>query len=119
MVATLKFDLTLKEVPVELGDKKYTLRELDGESRVTYLDSFDVNVTLIDGKPQIQGGALKGFTSIKFLTMCLFDSDGKAISEDFLNRLPGRVVEKLHKEALKLSGLGNITKEEETEAKNE
>lgn len=118
----LNFDLKLKEVPVSIttldGQKKsYTLRELTGLQREEYNKDFDINMTLVDGKPQIQTGEkFKLPSEIDILVMCLYDNDNKVVSRDVLEKYPSTVVTSLHKTALELSGLD---KDAEAKAKND
>lgn len=117
----LKFDLKLKEVPVSITDvggreHAYVLRELTGLQRQIYNDSLDIDMTLVDGKPQIKTGEeFKIPSDIDLLAMCLYDENDKAVSRDVLGKYPTTVLTALHKVAFSLSGLD---KKAEDEAKN-
>ena len=118
----LSFDLKLKEVPVSVttldGQKKsYIVRELDGLQREHYNKDFDINMTLVDGKPQIQTGEnFKLPSEIEIRAMCLYDENGKVVSKEALEKYPSTVVTSLHKIALELSGLD---KDSQAKAKND
>ena len=108
----LKFSTVLESVPVVLetkdGVKNYTLKELNGDQRAEYNKSFDVRFEMKDGKAQpIAGDNFKIISGKEFLAMCLYDEADKLVPIGVIGKLPGRVVEKLHKAGLELSGLSD------------
>ena len=117
----LKFSLKLKERPVTITDldgqeKKYVLKELTGPQRETYMESFDISMTVVDGKPQIGASSIKTFPATDFLAMCLFDENDTPVTKEILATYPGSVISSLHRAGIALSGLD---KEGQEAVKNE
>ena len=117
----LEFSLKLKEKPVIITDKNgvkknYVLKELTGPQRDIYMESFDINMTLVDGKPQIGASSIKTFPPSDFVAMCLYDENGILVKKDVLATYPGSVISSLHRAGMALSGLN---KEGQEAAKNE
>lgn len=120
-MAELEFSLELASVPVTISAKGtkivYKLKELTGGQRDTYLNAFDLDVEIVDGKPKIKSSeGFKTFPAVDFLAMCLYDENDKLVGKEKIETYPSRVVSKLHTAALKLSGLD---KDSEEEAKND
>ena len=117
----MRLPAVLKKIPIELEHeggviKSYTLKELTGEERDTYLDSMknrfkyspDGNVSAVTNFKGLHNSLLK---------MCLFDEEtSKLITEDELQKLPSTTTTALFDEATKLSALD---KEAKKEAKND
>jgi len=121
MAEALKFDIKLKEREVLLddgsGEKRYVLKELTGDQRAEYNDSFDITVKTVDGKPQaVAGENFKLLSGKDFLALCLYDEEDKLVPPETIGKFPATVVDSLHKEALELSGMD---KEALDNAKNE
>lgn len=125
----LSFTTKLAEQKVSITDtegvqKEYTLRELTGDQRQVYMDSFDFDITLVDGKAQISSKAnIKSFPTKTFLSLCLFDEDNNPVTEKVIGKYPSTTTEGLHKAALKLSALDKKSIEDTAndfdEAKND
>ena len=112
MSEELRFSTVLKELPVFLTgkdkvEKKYTLKELTGTQRAIYNESFDVKIEMDeDGKAKaIAGEGFKSFSAKQFLALCLYDGEGKLVSEETIGGFPSTMLAKLHEAALELSGL--------------
>jgi len=108
----LRFSTVLKELPVYLTgkdkiEKKYTLKELTGEQRAVYNESFDVKIEMDeDGKAKaVAGGGFKSFSAKQFLALCLYDEEDNHVDEKTIGDFPSTMVAKLHEAALVLSGL--------------
>lgn len=121
-MAELQFSLKLAELSVGIIDegavqKTYKLKELTGAQRDIYLSTFNLDIEVVDGKPQIRSSeGFKTFPAVDFLAMCLYDENDKSVPEEKIALYPAHVVSELHAAALKLSGLD---KESEQEAKND
>jgi len=116
----LEFSLKLKERPVTITDvdgvkKNYVLKELTGPQRDIYMESYDISMTLVDGKPQIGASSIKTFPPSDFVAMCLYDETGVLVKKEVLSTYPGSVISGLHRAGLSLSGLD---REGQEEAKN-
>lgn len=114
-LASEKFSLRLEEyeIPIEDKDGKvtiYKLRELDGEQRSDYIN-FQASKAKYGADGKVTG--IKDFKGIetKIVSMCLYDPDGKLVTEAFLNKVPGRLIKKLSALALRISGLDEKAEE--------
>ena len=117
---TMKFDLELEEVPVELSDskegvKKYTLKELNGRQRAKYLTSVnenseDTGETGKDGKPVVK---ITNFSAVQttLLHLSLVDKEGKHPPYEEIEAWPSRVVGALYKKAREISALDDAADE--------
>ena len=106
----LEFTLKLEEIPVILDGKEYTLRELTGQQRDAYMDDMNKRMRYVGGKAE-------GFTKFEglqagLLAKCLFDSEGKNVSEKTIQMYPSHVVQALFAKAQELSGLNESGAEE-------
>lgn len=116
---TVEFVTYLEEVPVALRDKEgvlkqYTLRELTGAQRVDYETSNIPNMEFDkDGKARMI--SFQGMES-GLLSRCLYDENGKLVSQITIESWPSKTQAGLYKIAEKLNGLG---KNSEQEAKND
>jgi len=112
----LKFSLKLKEIPVNITDvdgqeKSYTLRELTGAQRDTFLDEMGSRL-------KYAGGKIQGLTNYKGLqaslvSLCLHDDKGNSIKKEIIQSYPASVLSDLFDAAQDLSGL--VVGEEELE----
>lgn len=116
----LVFDIDLQEQPVIVKRKdgtvkNYVLRELTGKQKGQYLNGMNTRLSISeDGK--VTG--IKNFDGIEtsLLCRCLYNEEGKLVSESELQELPARVLKQLFDAAQTLSGLN---KEGTDKAKNE
>lgn len=125
-MATLKLNLSVSTLPVELDDngtpQAYYLREMDAASRDKYLDTVSDRVRVTaDGKP----AGIKKFDGMQadLVSRCMFYGDGnnkdKPVSKEVIQKWPSSVVSQLYTEAQKLNHLIAKEKDEiEAEAKN-
>ncbi|GAF69709.1 unnamed protein product [marine sediment metagenome] len=110
----LDFSTKLKEVPVKLDGKSYTLRELGGEERDQYVDLINERITISkDGEVE----SISQYAGIrsKLVSDSLFDSEGANVSIETINKFPSSVLQSLFKKAQKLSA---INKKNKKKAKN-
>jgi len=119
----LEFSAVLNELPFTLAGedgvkRNYKLRELTGDQRAKYDASFDIKIEVDaqGGVKGIPGEGFKSFSGKDFLALCLYDDNNTLVSAEFIGALPSKVVNALHTEALKLSGLDKKAMEA---AKNE
>lgn len=113
----MELTLVRQEVEVKLtgadgSPQIYTLREMDGTTRDKYLKEQMNKVTRdASGKPT----GLKDITGMyaKLIAMHLFDSDGNAVKEEFIQTFPGSTQQALFERAQKLSGLDKGAEERE------
>lgn len=119
---SLRFETSLKEVPVTLVDangveRQCTLKELTGAQRSIYNESFKIKIQMDgDEAKAVPGEDFKTFPAEEFLSMCLYDENGVQISKEVIGAYPTATVEGLHKAALELSGMDKKALEK---AKNE
>jgi len=105
----LKFNLKLKEVPVcivdiDCNEKQYTLRELAGDERNTWLNSMRKRIQIGPGGKVASITNFKGLQE-SLLSICLLDEERQPVSEEKLNKWPGGVLTALFLKAQELSGL--------------
>lgn len=114
----VKYDLTLKELPVEIGGQQYTLKELDGVMRDAYLTDM---ASRMGQDKQGRPTGLKNFNGLQaaLLGRCLYNSEDKLVDKNTINRWPASVVAGLFEQAQELSALGKEPGEEEAAAKND
>ena len=116
----LKFSLVLKEVSVCVSDAEgveqtYTLRELTGKQRDTYLNKMG------DRMKFNEAGKTEGLSNYEglqsgLLSLSLRDGNGELVKEVVLQGWPASVLSDLFDVAQELSGLD---KGAEAKAKNE
>lgn len=100
----LEFDLSLKTVPVKLGDNEYELREASGEAAKKFSNARLARIKFSGGKAD--GLHDLGDLEPLLVSLCLFDlKTGKNIPQAVVETWPGRVVTALFNEAKKISGL--------------
>lgn len=103
-------DLTLQEVPVSIGGKRYILREASGEVACRYrnrmLESTEFGG---DGKPM----KVKGMGDLEplLVSLCLWEADdagkpARPVPESVIRAWPSRVVKRLFAKAKAISDLG-------------
>lgn len=116
MSEAMNLDPTPVEIEVNIGEKKYTLKEATGEVASKYRTYVMVNARSNEYKPAA------GEIDIYLLSMCLFDDQGKAVSTATLKTWPARVLKPLF---LKAQEIGNLNlsapkdeDEKEAETKN-
>jgi len=100
----LTFETKLKEIPVVIDGKNYTIKELNGELQEEYTDSMSGRMQFNDE------GKMTGMTSYKglrtgLIAACLYDDNGALVSEDILKKWPSSVLQSLFDAASELSGL--------------
>ncbi len=96
-------DITLQEVPVTVGDKKYVLREASEHVAVQYRDMVLRAVKFTDGKMSSADGL--SAVEPKLVSMCLFDEEGKNVPIPTLLKWKPSIVKALHDRAKEISGL--------------
>jgi hypothetical protein len=110
-MADLKFTTKLKEKPVLLTGKggkeqKYMLKELTGDQREEWNNQFDYTIEVIDGETKAKPGKdFKMPAAKSFLAMCFYDPDDKLVPADEIGKYPQTMLDELHLEGLKLSGM--------------
>jgi len=106
----IKLTLKLKEIPVTLDEKAYTLKELSGEARDKYLTGMSDRVKFTDGKMT----GLKNFNGLQasLLALCLYDSDGVLVPMKDLQAFPASTLATLFDAAQELSSLGEGAQKE-------
>lgn len=111
----LEFSTKLKEVPVKLDGKSFTLRELGGEERDQYVDLINERLTISkDGEVE----SISQYAGIRsrLVSDSLFDSDGKNVSIEEVGKYPSSVLQSLFEKAQELSA---ISEEGKKKAKND
>ncbi len=113
----LKFDLTPIEIPVEVGQFKYTLKEATGEAVGKYRDAIlDCTKLGPDGKPV----SVKGLSGVEplLVSMCLMDEENKSVRPSVIQAWPNKIQKALFEKIKEISELDEF--EEDTDAvKNE
>jgi len=91
---SLRFETSLKEVPVTLVDangveRQCTLKELTGAQRSIYNESFKIKIQMDgDEAKAVPGEDFKTFPAEEFLSMCLYDENGVQISKEVIGAYP-------------------------------
>ena len=117
-MAELKFQTTLKEVPVEIDGMNYVIRELNGLLLSAYRKGAGGDVTLVDGKATISNLNIQD-PELRLLSCCIYDEKGILVPKNVINSWPATVLDGLYDAASKLSGLDKESREkQEAEAKN-
>jgi hypothetical protein len=114
----LVFQTTLKEVPVVIDGKNYTLRELNGTQKGKYLNKMGSRIVLNE---QGKVASFKDYSGLEstLLEQCLYDTENKLVSAKVIDEWPATVLGKLFDAAQDLSGLNEeARKKQEQEAKN-
>ncbi len=120
----LKFQLNLKEVPVNITNKEgeektYTLLELTSQQRAKFLNGLGSRVKYTkSGKPK----GLNNHEGLQesLLALCLYNEDKQIVKKDTMKEWPAGMLSKLFDAAQELSGMvDNKEDEEEEEEKNE
>lgn len=118
-VINIELSLELKSQIVKLGDKTYTVRELDGDERGKYLNSVSNRV-----KVNAQGKAV-GMTTFEgletsLLKLCLYDDTNTHVPEKDMAHWPASTLSALFDLASDMSGLNEAAKKKaQEEAKND
>ncbi len=109
-------DITLKEIPVQVGDKKYTLREATGDAACLYRNAM-LRCTKLgpEGKPETITGIADAEPYL--VSLCLFNEGNKPVPVATIRKWPARVQTALFDKAKEISELGED--EDEDTAKNE
>src|SRR5690606_21335903 len=106
----IELDLDYKAVPVRLRDpqtgevKEYELREMDGERRDQYLNSLGGRMRYdSSGRPL----GIKDFKGMQagLLSRCLYDSEGKLVSDKVIQKRPSSVQTRLYQRARDINSL--------------
>lgn len=115
----LIFTTTLKEVLVEIDEKSYTLRELDGLGLTQWRVSRGGEVSVNErGKPVITNVNIDD-PEISLLSLCLYGPENTLVPKTVIQKWPSSTLEKLYDAAQELSGLNVAAKKRlEEEAKN-
>ncbi len=121
-MATLEFEVKLKELPVTITDvdgakKIYKIKELTGDQKSEHDKDYDYKVKIENGIASATlGDDFKIPSAKSFLALCFYDEKDVLVSPEVLGGYPSTMLEKLHRVALKLSGMDKASMEE---AKNE
>ncbi len=97
-------DISLIELPVQVGAMEYTLREASEATAVQWR-----NATMAAAR--FRDGNISGFTGIAdseplLVSLCLFNGDGKNVPIDTVKEWPARVVKPLVEKDKEISELG-------------
>ena len=110
-------DLSLAEVPVQIGDKQYTLREATGDAACLYRNAL-LRCTKLgpQGKPE----TVQGMADVEpyLVSLCLFDENDKPVKASVIRKWPARIQASLFTRIKEISDLGDEGEGEEA-AKNE
>ena len=108
MAEELRLKLDRKTVSVVLEDESgtehnYTLKELSGAERNTYLNKMTGRVKMVNGQAQ----GIKSFDGFQadLLRISLFNDDDEPVSVDEIEALPSSTQQALFDKAQELSGL--------------
>ena len=110
-MANLVFRIKLKEVPVKIIDetnaeKIYKLKELTGEGRAKYNDSFNYTVEMENGEAKAKpADDFKVMSAVEFLSLCFYDDKDVLVSKSIIGNYPSTMTDQLYERALKLSGM--------------
>lgn len=97
-------DLTLKEIPVTIGAEQYVLREANGDASCKYRNKQMSCAQLgPDGRPVKMIGMADCDPFL--VSMCLFNSSGKPVSEQKVRSWPVQIQIELAKAVKELSGM--------------
>jgi len=113
----ISFSTKLNERPITIDNKRYCVREIDGEQREAYSQTFDLGIEIVDGKPKIS--TKEGFkmpSELDLLVKCVYDDTDTLVPLKVLKKWPTTLLTKLHTIALELSGLD---KDAKAKAKND
>lgn len=111
MAKALKFSLKLQELPVEIIDaegvpKTFTLRELTGQQRDTFLQDMKKRVVPGSRKDEVEVKNFDGLCA-SLLTKTLLDEEGNFVEKDAIQAYPATVVQSLFEASQELSKLGD------------
>lgn len=111
---TLKFSLKRREIPVEIDERKYTLREMDGYHRDMYLNIVTKSQTgSMDGKT-IRVKNFEGLQA-KLISLCLYNESNELVPSEEIQKWPAAMQTGLFKECQGLNGLDDDIKEDDEE----
>ncbi len=101
----MEFDsATLREVPITIGEKKYILREANGEAATAWRNAKSEAITLSSkGKPIGAKGIANSDPA--FLSRCLFDCENNRISLAEIQGWPDKIQKTLVERLLQISDL--------------
>lgn len=97
-------DLSVIELPVQVGENSYTLKEANEATAVKWR-----NATMAAAR--FRDGNISGFSGIAdseplLVSLCLFDKDGKNVPIDTVKEWPARIVKAMFENAKEISELG-------------
>ena len=86
-MAELRFETTLKEVPVTIDSKSYVLRELDGRQKGKYLNKMGGRIVL-NSKGEVS--SFKDYAGLEstLLSLCLYGEDSKLVPPSIMDGTP-------------------------------
>ncbi len=101
----MSFDLTRIEIPVTIGDQKFTLQEANGEAEIQYRNSMFKSTKLDE-----EGNAV-GYTNLAdaeplLVSLCLFDEKDKNPSVQTVRSWPSRIFGPLFDKVQEISDMG-------------
>jgi hypothetical protein len=109
----LKFDLALKELPVEITDssgvvQRYTLRQLTGAQRDAYWDETSKRIRP-EAKPDRPAFTSMSGMQAHLISLSLINAEGNPVPPSTIQKWPASGVQGLFTAAQELSGLGKET----------
>ena len=111
----LRFEtFELREEPVHIGDKVFTLREASIGVAAKFRNAMLDCATLgPDGKPS----KISGMANIEpfLVSLCLYDDTGNLVALKDLEKWPSRIVKKLFSRVKEISDLDELEEEENPE----
>ena len=110
-MSELEFSTKLEQVSVIIDKKKYTLRELDGESRDEYMDLLNERMNVTE-EGKVSSVIKYAGIRTRRVSDSLFDDQGKNVSLTVVGKFPSSVLQVLFEKAQELSGIGDTATEE-------
>tara|TARA_R110002020_G_scaffold376130_3_gene587310 strand:+ start:29126 stop:29548 length:423 start_codon:yes stop_codon:yes gene_type:complete len=109
----LVFTDELIEIPVTIGEKKYTLKEASGDTVVRYKNAITRATTFKDGK-------LSSVSNINdseplLVSLCLFQENGLPVSLTLVRSFKNSTLEVLFDKAKEISNLDQADEEDKCE----
>lgn len=101
----MSFNLTRVEIPVTIGDRKFTLREASGNAEIQYRNSM-FQSTKLD-----EDGNAVGYTNLAdaeplLVSLCLFDEQSGNPSVQEVREWPTRIISPLFDKIQEISDMG-------------
>lgn len=99
----LTFTADIVEVPVTIGDKRYILREANGEAAIQYKNALAKATVFKDGKVT----SIAGINDAEplLVSLCLFNEDGSSVHVKIVRNFKNSTLEALFDKAKEISNL--------------